>query len=63
MQTRNGDSNNFEKGVLEKNNDIFVCDENSSNTMLQSQDQNFQDWWQICQYLAYHAKRKILLNN
>ena len=28
------DLNNFEKDVLKKNNDIFVCDENSSNTML-----------------------------
>ena len=43
------DPNNFEKDVLEKNNDMFVCDENLSNTILQSQDQNFQDWWQICQ--------------
>ena len=50
MQTRHDDSNNFEKDVLEKSNDIFVCDENLSNTMLQSQDQNSQDWWQICQY-------------
>ena len=28
MKTRHDDLNNFEKDVLEKNNDIFVCDEN-----------------------------------
>ena len=45
-------ANNFEKDMLEKNNDIFVCDENLSNTMLQSQDQNSQDWWQIGKYIC-----------
>ena len=61
MQTRHGDSKNFEKNVLEKNNDIFVCDENSSNTMLQSQDQNFQDWWQICQYTCLSCKAENII--
>ena len=38
------DGNKFKKEMLESNNDMFVYDENLSNTMLQSQDQNFQDW-------------------
>ena len=42
MQTRHGDSNNFEQDVLKKNNDKFVCNENSSNNMLQSQDQTLK---------------------
>ena len=61
MQSRHGDSNNLEKDVLEKNNDIFVCDENSSNTMLQSQDQNSQDWWQICQYTCLSCKAENII--
>ena len=37
MQNSLCDANNFEKDMQEKNNDIFVCDENLSITMLLSQ--------------------------
>ena len=53
MQTSICDPNNFEKDVLEKNNDIFVCDENLSDTTLQSQDQNSHGWWQICRHTLH----------
>ena len=61
MQTRLCDANNFEKDVPEKNNDMLVYDENLSNTMLQSQDQNFQDWWQLCQYTCLSCKAESII--
>ena len=61
MQTRLRDPNNFEKDVLEKNNDIFVCDENLSDTMLQNQDQNSQDWRQIYQYTCLSCKAENII--
>ena len=61
MQTRLCNSNNFEKDTLEKNNNIIVCDENLLNTMLQNQDLNFQDWWQICQYICLSCKAKNVI--
>ena len=61
MQTSLCDANNFEKDVLDKNNDIFDSDKNLSNTMLQSQDQNFQDWWQICRYTCLLCKAENII--
>ena len=55
------DANNFEKDGLERNNDTFVCDENLSNTLLHSKDQNSQDWWQICQYTCLSCKAENII--
>ena len=43
------------------NNDMFVCDENLLNTMRQSQDQNSQDWLQICQYPCLSSKAENII--
>ena len=61
VQTSLCDANHFEKNVLEKNNDIFNCDENLSNTMLQSQDQSSLDLWQICKYAYLSCKAKNII--
>ena len=49
--------------MIEKNNDMFVCDEKLSNTMLYSQDRNSQYCSRFVNTHAHCAKRKILLNN
>ena len=61
MQTRHCDTNNFENNEPGKNNDIFVCDENLSNAMLQNQVQNSQDWWQICLYTCLASKAENII--
>ena len=57
MQTRLCDSNNFEKDVLKKNNDIFLCEENLSNRTLCSKVKikTLNTGGKFVNILAYHA--------
>ena len=61
MQTSLCDANNFKKDMLEKRSNMFVCDENLWNTVLQSQDQNFQDWGQICRHTCLSCKAENII--